>query len=104
MYEEFEGIAEKLDETVGFKHTVQYKDENLYVSIFPMRCEVFISSVKQDQDPLTGAAIDMASRLVTLAWKGSTLDVVIEQLRRSSRSTRDLPGILASLLAEDFDE
>jgi len=86
----------------GVRHRVTYREENLYITIFPMRCEVFISSVKQDQDPLTGAALDAMSRMVTLAWKGSLLDEVIAQLRKASRSTKDLPGILTSLLSEEI--
>lgn len=86
----------------GVKHTVDYKGENLYVVIIWKKCEVFISSVKQDQDPKTGAAIDALSRLTTLAWKGSTVDTVIDQLRKSSRVKNDLPGIIARLLSEEF--
>lgn len=91
-----------MEEILGVRHRVTYRKENLYITIFPNKAEIFISSVKQDQDPLTGAAIDAMSRMTTLAWKGSTLDEVIDQLRKSSRSTKDLPGILARLLSEEI--
>lgn len=94
---------EKVEEVRGVKHRVKYMQENLYVSIFPMRAELFISSVAQDQDPLVGANLDAMSRMVTMAWKSNTLDKVLVQLKRSSRSSRDLPGILYRLLAEEFD-
>lgn len=90
-----------MEEIRGIRHRVTYRKENLYITIFPSKAEIFISSVKQDQDPLTGAALDAMSRMTTLAWKGSTVDEVVNQLRKSSRSTKDIPGILARLLSEE---
>jgi hypothetical protein len=85
----------------GVRHRVMYREEPLYVNIFPPKCEIFISSVDRDQDLLTGAALDALGRLTTLGWKTSGLDKVIQQLKRSSKSSRDMPGILANLLEED---
>ena len=90
----------------GTRHRVEYRRDPVYIVIFPYKCEVFISSVKQDLDPLTGAAMDAMSRLISMAWRLSTLDEVVAQLRKASRTlkgskTRDLPGILADLLMEE---
>lgn len=90
------------EEIIGVRHRVTYRKENLYITIFPKKAEIFISSVKQDQDPLTGSALDAMSRLTTLAWKSSTLDKVIDQLQKASRSTKDIPGIIARLLSEEI--
>lgn len=102
MYQIWED-PEEYEGPLGVRHRVEYRKENLYIAIFPPKCEVFISSVLQDQDPLTKAALNAMSRMITLAWKSSTLDKVIDQLRKSSVVTNDLPGILSRLLAEDFD-
>ncbi|MCK4814499.1 hypothetical protein KA005_01910 [bacterium] len=91
-----------IEEIRGIRHRITYREENLYITIFPNKAEIFICSVKQDQDPLTGAALDAISRMTTLAWKGSTVDEVIDQLRKASRSTKDIPGILARLLSEEI--
>ncbi len=82
----------------------KYRKDKLYILIVPDKCEVFISSVKQDLDPLTGAALDGFSRLTSLAWQNSTTGRVIDQLSKASRSKKDLPGIIARLIKEhDFD-
>jgi len=89
----------------GIRHRVTYRNDNLYVTIFPMRTEVFISSVDKNPDELTMAGLDTIARLVSLAWKTTTIDKVIGQMRKASRTDRDIPGILANLLAEDdFDD
>jgi len=88
----------------GVRHRVTYRDEKLYVNIFPMKCELFFSSVLENNKGgiLLGAELNMISRMISLAWKFNTVDVVIEQLKRSSIVEWDLPGTLARLLAEEF--
>ena len=100
-------MSKKVDKDIqGIRHRVEYRKDPVYIVIFPRKCEVFISSVKQDLDPLTGAAMDAMSRLISMAWGLSTLDKVVDQLRKASRTlegsrNRDLPGILADLLMEE---
>jgi len=80
------------------RHRVSYREENLYILVVAKEKELFISSVEQDIDPLTGSVFDTLSRLVTLSWNGTSLKKVVEQLKRSSRVKNDLPGILSTIL------
>lgn len=89
----------------GIKHRVEYRERSIHIKIFPTECEIFVSSRIQDEDMLMAAELDALTRLITLSWKKTTLTKVVQQLRRASRTTRDLPGIFANLLMEDdFDD
>ncbi len=88
----------------SFRHRVDYRKDNLYIVIVPSKKEVFISSVDRDPDELTQAALDGFGRLIALAWEGSSTEEVVKQLRKASRTKRDIPGILAKLLTEDCDD
>jgi len=97
-------MGQEVDVADAIRCCENYRKDKLYILIVPDKCEVFISSAKQDLDPLTGAALDAFSRLTSLAWQNSTTDRVIDQLSKASRSKKDLPGIIAKLIKEhDFD-
>jgi len=83
---------------LGTRYRTQYRNDYLYVIVVPIKRELFISSADQDQDPLTGAGLDAMSRMVTLAWKKSSKQEVIKQLKKASRIRADLPGILSEIL------
>lgn len=85
----------------GKKYTRQYRGENLYFSIFPE--EVFISAWRET-DQKTVANLDIISRLVSMVLRTHTLDDVLDQLNKASRSPSDIPGILATVLSEGNGE
>ena len=84
-----------INELTGQKQTHKYRGDKLYFSVFPQ--EVFISSVR-DKDHYEGALIDMGTRMISLALRLGGEDDVLDQLKKSSRSKKDIPGILYRVL------
>ncbi len=80
------------------RYRVKYRSYCLYVTIVKSKSEIFISSVEQDTDPLTGGVFDSLTRMVSMAWRTNTLEEVIQQLEKASRDPKDLPGIISRLL------
>lgn len=87
---------------IGKRIKMRYRGENIYVSIFPDKKELFVSMVEKDPDKqgLTLAGLDTISRLASRLWQTSGIQEVLKQLERSSRSTGDFPGILYMLLTD----
>lgn len=78
----------------------KYENERLYTVIVPEEREAFISSVKQDVNPNVRALTDCLSRMISLAWSHASTEEVLEQLFKSSGSTKDIPGIIHRRIQE----
>ncbi len=85
------------------RRAVEYRGESMYVVIVPSEREIFVSSVVEDLDPKTRAAINCMTRLVTLSWNCAGLDKTLKQMDRSSEVKADLPGLFAALIREEVE-
>ncbi len=85
------------DTLVGKKYTMMYRGDKYYISIFPG--EIFFSTERENDQKLA-ASLSTISRFVSMALQAYTLEEVLDQLAKSSRSNRDIPGILHALLKE----
>lgn len=86
----------------GSRYRTDYRGDHIYVATLPVTCEVFLSSVKQDLDAKTAAAMDVIGRLIALAWQNTSDEQLLKQLDRSSRSKNDLPGIIAVAIRKEI--
>lgn len=87
----------------GKRIKCRYLDENLYVSVFPPKQEIFVSMVEHDPDKQNAlmANLDAISRLSSRLWQGNGLVEVLKQLNRASRVKSDFPGLLATILEDN---
>ena len=89
----------------GTRNKARYRGDNIYVSVFPPKREIFISRIENadaDND-LSMAGIDVVARLSSKCWQAYGLEELIKQLTRASRVKSDLPNILKTIL-EDIEE
>lgn len=89
-------MTKKVDVVDGARDRIKYDGDPIYVFISCESKEVFISSVN-DRIPMVAAIYDSLTRIISLAWQTSDVEDIVRQLHRSSRSTFDLPGLLADL-------
>ena len=92
-------MAKEADVANGVRNRIKYDGDKIYVFISCESKEIFISSVN-DQIPKVAAIYDSLTRIISLAWQTSDIEDIVRQLHRSSRSTFDLPGLLAEALIQ----
>lgn len=92
-------MAKKPDVVNSKRYRIKYDGDSIYVTISCEAKEIFISSVN-DQIPKTASIYDALTRLISLSWQTNDLEDVVIQLKRSSRSKFDLPGMIAELLIQ----
>lgn len=98
-----ERCPQKEDELIAVRYRAKYRNENLYVVVAfldGMPYEVFAEHAT-NSDPKVAymlASWDSVTRLASLGMRELGVDKIIRQLRRASRQTNDLPGIMANLL------
>ncbi len=92
----------RTDDTLdGKKHTMMYDGEKYYISTFPG--EVFFSTRREKHDSVS-ASLNTISRFVSLALQTQPLERVLDQLKKSSRSKKDIPGMLLKILTPKPEE
>jgi len=94
---------QKEDELIAVRYRTKYRDENLYIVISFLDCkpyEIFAEHASNSDPKISYmlASWDAVTRLASISMRELGVDKVIRQLRRSSRQTHDLPGIMSDLL------
>ena len=83
------------DVLTGKKYTRKYRGDKLYFHAYP--CEVFINS-DRDKDDYEASLMDSLTRFISMSLRLGNIEDVLDQLKKSSRSKRDIPGILYDVL------
>lgn len=83
----------KLQEAIGKRVRIRYRNKPAYMTIFPDSREIFISSV-HESDQKTMAGLDFACRCFSIVWQEAGEERARKQLEKSTRIPSDLPGII----------
>lgn len=91
-------MGRKVDESDCKCHLKSYKGSDFKIFVCKKEKEVFIDT-EVEHDFYTHDGAECVTRLASKLWQHEGLESLIDQLRKSAKDDRSIPGLMANVLS-----